>query len=154
MKRGNARRKINNKPAIAENIPANKNVVGWRKGWKPRDVKIEFHAWNEEPDAVKVGGNWLPPRFLDGFGAASLEFEFFDKTRADGCCASSGVDQPKRGQHRLSMVRIRGDTKGGGWPILEQVLDGLLKANLEPSGFVIICHRDAPSGDGGTSVPS
>lgn len=83
MKSGNARRKIDDQPKPAEDIPANEYVMRFRKRWKPRNVKVELQSRDEQYDAVKVGGDWLPSGFLDGLGANGFESQLMSEAKPD-----------------------------------------------------------------------
>ena len=145
MKGGNAGKKINGQPKAAENVSSDQNVMGWRN-LKSRRVNVEVHLGDKDCHLEKIGGDWLPAQFLDDGRIDRLEFERFDKAWTDGSGTRAGIDLCKRVRDR-SIMSGSGDANCSCGSTLNQVLNSLLKTNLDPAGFVIICHSGASTKD-------
>lgn len=141
MKGDAALGKVDGKSEAGQNVPADQDIVRGCEGWKP--LRIKFHP--REPgdcyvDGEEVSGNWLPPGLMDEAFTSWDDPETCDKSRTEPGAGRAGIEQGEGLECRLPGNPY---VNRGSRAMLDEVIDRLMKADLGPDGFVVICHRGA-----------
>lgn len=126
---------------MAQEVSPNQNVVGASERRKPGHIKFypASYAWDYDLDAEEGCGQWIAPSLMNDPAVDWLEREPAGEVRADSGASGPGIEQRYRSDNIAS---IRGsDGNRGGRAILNEIIDRLVKADLGPDGFLIVCHR-------------
>lgn len=134
-------REVDGKTVSTENVPAKEYVVRFGEGREARNVKFYVHPRKEESNGEQAYFYRFPPGFMDLSRADWFRTEPLPESRADACSVGAGIDLS---EHEAGFFGSPqgADTNLDGRPILEQVIDRLLKADLGAKGFFVICHAN------------
>lgn len=126
---------------MAQEVSPNQNVVGASERRKPGHIKFypASYAWDYDMDVEEGCGKWIAPSLMDGSFADWAEIEPLHQCGANGTDRRSGIEQ----SHCADNLASGGgsDSNRGSRAILNEIIDRLVKADLGPDGFLIVCHR-------------
>ncbi|WP_145718462.1 hypothetical protein [Mesorhizobium tianshanense] len=142
MKLRQTGRKVDSDTKAREQVTADKNVVRISERRQRGDIKFHVHRGGVQSDSEDIGGYWLSPSLMDLSNVDWLESKPLGNAGANSTTGSAGVDlsqDTKLGALEIGTANLNADCR----TVLEQTVDRLLKAELGPNGFFVICHRDA-----------
>jgi hypothetical protein len=134
--------KVDNKAGFRENIPADEDIMGLCERRKSNDIKFYIHTWEEKADFEVVGGNWFPASLVDHAGVDWFQSQPRCESGANPRTSRAGVNKRQDVEQAFGAAGFS-DPNGSARAMADQVLDRLLKADLGPDGFFVICHRDS-----------